>query len=97
MVIGPRAISLWSGSSLLWISRISKPSLRTIKFGDWVKLSDPKQALRGTPICLSFSLSMLLGIPGFLKPLVLTVFVLRSQELQILSFILGIRYPNLID
>ncbi|GKB03891.1 hypothetical protein Tco_0832034, partial [Tanacetum coccineum] len=24
-------------------------------------------------------------------------FVLRSQELQILSFILGIRYPNLID
>ncbi|GKC76197.1 hypothetical protein Tco_1126971 [Tanacetum coccineum] len=38
-----------------------------------------------------------LGIPGFLKPLVLAVFVLRSQELQILSFILGIRYPNLID
>ncbi|GKA18908.1 hypothetical protein Tco_0698823 [Tanacetum coccineum] len=24
-------------------------------------------------------------------------FVLRSQELQILSFILGIQYPNLID
>ncbi|GJX40887.1 hypothetical protein Tco_0255877 [Tanacetum coccineum] len=38
-----------------------------------------------------------LGCPGFLKPLVLAVFVLRSQELQILSFILGIRYPNLID
>ncbi|GJS99704.1 reverse transcriptase domain-containing protein [Tanacetum coccineum] len=37
------------------------------------------------------------GIPGFLKPLVLAVFVLRSQELHILSFILGIRYPNLID
>ncbi|GJR44396.1 hypothetical protein Tco_1312499 [Tanacetum coccineum] len=35
--------------------------------------------------------------PGFLKPLVLAVFVLRSQELHILSFILGIRYPNLID
>ncbi|GJZ06519.1 hypothetical protein Tco_0540312 [Tanacetum coccineum] len=35
--------------------------------------------------------------PGFLKPLVLSVFVLRSQELHILSFILGIRYPNLID
>ncbi|GKB74091.1 hypothetical protein Tco_0935503 [Tanacetum coccineum] len=33
--------------SLLRISRISKPSLRTIKFWDWVKLSDPKQALRG--------------------------------------------------
>ncbi|GJZ71554.1 hypothetical protein Tco_0635405 [Tanacetum coccineum] len=37
------------------------------------------------------------GCPGFLKPLVLAVFVLRSQELHILSFILGIRYPNLID
>ncbi|GJX07532.1 hypothetical protein Tco_0195464 [Tanacetum coccineum] len=35
--------------------------------------------------------------PGFLKPLVLAVFVLRSQELQVLSFILGIRYPSLID
>ncbi|GKA75465.1 hypothetical protein Tco_0781843 [Tanacetum coccineum] len=29
-------------------------------------------------------------IPGFLKSLVLAVFVLRSQELHILSFILGI-------
>ncbi|GJR65140.1 reverse transcriptase domain-containing protein [Tanacetum coccineum] len=38
----------------------------------------------------------ILGCPGFLKPLMLAVFVLRSQELQILSFILGIRYPNLI-
>ncbi|GJW91358.1 reverse transcriptase domain-containing protein [Tanacetum coccineum] len=36
-------------------------------------------------------------IARILKPLVLAVFVLRSQELQILSFILGIRYPNLID
>ncbi|GJU47507.1 reverse transcriptase domain-containing protein [Tanacetum coccineum] len=35
--------------------------------------------------------------PGFLKPLVLAVFVLRSLELQILSFILGIQYLNLID
>ncbi|GKD65444.1 reverse transcriptase domain-containing protein, partial [Tanacetum coccineum] len=35
--------------------------------------------------------------PGFLKPLVLAVFVLRSQELQILSFIWEIQYPNLID
>ncbi|GJY44210.1 hypothetical protein Tco_0432423 [Tanacetum coccineum] len=41
--------------------------------------------------------SFMPGLPGFLKPLVLAVFVLRSQELQILSFILGIRYPNLID
>ncbi|GKD70306.1 hypothetical protein Tco_1324396 [Tanacetum coccineum] len=30
-----------------WLSRISKPSPRTNEFGDWVKLSDPKQALRG--------------------------------------------------
>ncbi|GJU24110.1 hypothetical protein Tco_1162731 [Tanacetum coccineum] len=36
-------------------------------------------------------------LPGFLKPLVLAVFVLRALELQILSFILGIQYPNLID
>ncbi|GJW83643.1 hypothetical protein Tco_0156788 [Tanacetum coccineum] len=35
--------------------------------------------------------------PGFLKSLVLAVFVLRSLELHILSFILGIQYPNLID
>ncbi|GKC49859.1 hypothetical protein Tco_1072604 [Tanacetum coccineum] len=41
--------------------------------------------------------SFMPGCPGFLKPLVLAVFVLRSQELQILSFILGIQYPNLID
>ncbi|GJR46454.1 hypothetical protein Tco_1314557 [Tanacetum coccineum] len=34
---------------------------------------------------------------GFLKPLELAVFVLRSQELQILSFIWEIQYPNLID
>ncbi|GKA26045.1 hypothetical protein Tco_0712154 [Tanacetum coccineum] len=38
-----------------------------------------------------------LGLPGFLKSLVLVVFVLRSLELYILSFILGIQYPNLID
>ncbi|GKD26437.1 hypothetical protein Tco_1232651 [Tanacetum coccineum] len=36
-------------------------------------------------------------LPGFLKPLVLAVFVLRSQELHILSFIWEIQYPNLID
>ncbi|GJU67415.1 hypothetical protein Tco_1253674 [Tanacetum coccineum] len=33
--------------SLLWISRTSKHSLRTTNSGNWVKLSDPKQALRG--------------------------------------------------
>ncbi|GKA67337.1 hypothetical protein Tco_0767145 [Tanacetum coccineum] len=36
-------------------------------------------------------------IARILKPLMLAVFVIRSLELQILSFILGIRYPNLID
>ncbi|GJX77814.1 reverse transcriptase domain-containing protein [Tanacetum coccineum] len=39
--------TILEGMSLLWISRISKPSPRTNEFGDWVKLSDPKQALRG--------------------------------------------------
>nr|GEY39963.1 reverse transcriptase domain-containing protein [Tanacetum cinerariifolium] len=29
-----------------WLYRISKPALRTNEFVDWVKLSDPKQALR---------------------------------------------------
>ncbi|GJU80249.1 hypothetical protein Tco_1282614 [Tanacetum coccineum] len=38
-----------------------------------------------------------LGLLGFLKPLMLAVFALRSLELQIFSFILGIQYPNLID
>nr|GEX26766.1 reverse transcriptase domain-containing protein [Tanacetum cinerariifolium] len=35
-----------------WLSRISKPSPRTNEFGDWVKLSDPKQALRGRHLML---------------------------------------------
>nr|GFA29614.1 hypothetical protein [Tanacetum cinerariifolium] len=30
-----------------WLSRISKPSPRITEFGDWVKLSDPKQELCG--------------------------------------------------
>ncbi|GJX17119.1 reverse transcriptase domain-containing protein [Tanacetum coccineum] len=82
--------TILEGMSLLRISRISKPSLRTIKFRDWVKLSDPKQALRGRhPMlildCPDSEASRARG------------FVLRSQELQVLSFILGIRYPNLID
>ncbi|GJT04011.1 reverse transcriptase domain-containing protein [Tanacetum coccineum] len=72
------------------ISWISKPSPRTNEYGDWVKLSDLKQALRGRhPMlildCPDFEASRARG------------FVLRSQELQVLSFILGIRYPNLID
>ncbi|GJU99519.1 hypothetical protein Tco_1328790 [Tanacetum coccineum] len=47
--------------------KISKPSPRTNEFGDWVKLSDPKQALRGRhPMLIRRCL-------GFLKPLVLAV------------------------
>ncbi|GJR92296.1 reverse transcriptase domain-containing protein [Tanacetum coccineum] len=53
-----------------------------------------KRFVGGTPF---LSVVMLCRCPRFLKPLVLAVFVLRSQELHILSFILGIRYPNLID
>ncbi|GJT99722.1 reverse transcriptase domain-containing protein [Tanacetum coccineum] len=61
-------------------------------YRDGSKLSDPKQALRGRNPCLS------VDCPGFLKPLAWNmVVVLRSQELQILSFIWEIQYPNLID
>ncbi|GJS96783.1 hypothetical protein Tco_0803751 [Tanacetum coccineum] len=48
---------------------------KTTNSGNWVKLSDPKQALR---------------CPGFLMPLVLAVFVLRSQELHNPQLHLGI-------
>nr|GEW83615.1 reverse transcriptase domain-containing protein [Tanacetum cinerariifolium] len=50
---------------------------------NWVKLSDPKQALRGRN-------SQILKTRA-------RGFVLRSLDLHILSFILGIKYPNLID
>nr|GEW08527.1 reverse transcriptase domain-containing protein [Tanacetum cinerariifolium] len=41
-----------------WLSLISKHSLRTNEFGDWLKLSDPKQALRGRHPMLIPSLVM---------------------------------------
>ncbi|GJS20108.1 hypothetical protein Tco_0448740 [Tanacetum coccineum] len=83
------------GMSLLWISRISKPSLRTNEYGDWVKLSDPKQALRGRhPMLIR---SYVMQMSRIFEASRARCFVLRSQELQILSFILGIRYSNLID
>nr|GEV49812.1 reverse transcriptase domain-containing protein [Tanacetum cinerariifolium] len=47
--------------------------------------------------CLSRLDKMLQRIAWILKSLVLSVFVLRSQELHILSIILRIQYPNLID
>ncbi|GJX10678.1 reverse transcriptase domain-containing protein [Tanacetum coccineum] len=46
-----------------WLSQISKLSPRTNEYGDWVKLSDPKQALRGRHpmlILLLFSFLFLL-------------------------------------
>nr|GEW39405.1 hypothetical protein [Tanacetum cinerariifolium] len=66
-----------------WFSRISKPSPRTNEFGDWVKLSDPKQALRRRN-----SWILKTRAHGF---------VVRSLDLHILSFILGFKYPNLIN
>nr|GEZ46092.1 reverse transcriptase domain-containing protein [Tanacetum cinerariifolium] len=63
--------------------KISKPSPRTNEFGDWVKLSDPKQALHGRN-----SRILKTRARGF---------VLRSLDLHILSFTLGIKYPNLIE
>ncbi|GJV18365.1 hypothetical protein Tco_1367385 [Tanacetum coccineum] len=74
-----------------WLSRFSKPSPRTNEFGDWVKLSDPKQALRGRHPMLIRRLSRIFEASRARG------FVLRSQELQILSFIWEIQYPNLID
>nr|GEY58768.1 hypothetical protein [Tanacetum cinerariifolium] len=58
-------------------------SPKTNKLGDWVKLSDPKQALCGRN-------SWVLKTRTY-------GFVLRSLNIHILSFILGIKYPNLID
>nr|GEW55139.1 DNA-directed DNA polymerase [Tanacetum cinerariifolium] len=71
------------GTYHLWLSRISKPSPRTNEFVDRVKLSDLKQALRRR-------------IARILKTRACS-YVLRSLDLHILSFILGIQYPNLID
>ncbi|GJV75281.1 reverse transcriptase domain-containing protein [Tanacetum coccineum] len=91
--------SRWSGPFTItqvfptyrpWLSRISKPSPRTNEFGEWVKLSDPKQALRRRQPML------ILDCPDFEASRAQS-FVLRSLELQILNFNLGIQYPNIID
>ncbi|GKB49599.1 hypothetical protein Tco_0900352 [Tanacetum coccineum] len=73
------------------LSSTSKPSPRTIEFGEWVKLRDPKQALHGRHPML-----ILVDCPDF-EASRACGFVLRSLELQILSFTLGIQYTNLID
>ncbi|GJT31249.1 reverse transcriptase domain-containing protein [Tanacetum coccineum] len=53
----------------------------------------PKQALRGGTSCLS----LVRIVPDFGSLSCSRFFVLGSQELQILSFIWEIQYPNLID
>ncbi|GKF45370.1 hypothetical protein Tco_0131922 [Tanacetum coccineum] len=76
--------------SLLWISRISKPSPRTNEYGDWVKLSDPKQALRGRHHML------ILDCPDFEASHARGFFpsITRASNPWLH---LGIRYPNLVD
>ncbi|GKB80737.1 hypothetical protein Tco_0947632 [Tanacetum coccineum] len=74
----------------LKLSKTTGPNFRTNKFGDWVKLSDPKQALRGRH-------PMLIRLSRIFEASRARGFVLRSLELQILSFIWEIQYPNLID
>ncbi|GKB04062.1 hypothetical protein Tco_0832205 [Tanacetum coccineum] len=71
----------------------SQTSARTNEFGDRVKLSDLKQALRGRQPML---ILILMDCPDF-KASCARGFVRLSLELHILSFILGIQYPNLID
>nr|GEX64554.1 hypothetical protein [Tanacetum cinerariifolium] len=75
-------LALMERTFAFWMFRvsISIPHEQT-KFEGWVKLSDLKQALR--------------GISWILKTRA-RGFVLRSLDLHILSFILGIQYPNLI-
>ncbi|GKA96672.1 reverse transcriptase domain-containing protein [Tanacetum coccineum] len=60
-------VTTLEGTYQNWLSRISKPSPRTNEYGDWVKLSDPKQALRGRHPML------IRRCTGFLKSLVLAV------------------------
>ncbi|GJT18086.1 hypothetical protein Tco_0876792 [Tanacetum coccineum] len=63
-----------------WLSWISEISPRTIEFEEGVKLNDPKQALRGRKPMF------ILDCPDFEASRAQYV-VLRSLELQILSFI----------
>nr|GEY74866.1 reverse transcriptase domain-containing protein [Tanacetum cinerariifolium] len=99
-----------------WLSRISKPSPKTNEFGDWVKLSDPKQAPRGRQPMRILVVVMNKCVVRRLASFIIRVlwfcclsrnswilksrargFVLQSLDLHIVSFILGIQYPNLID
>ncbi|GKC43897.1 reverse transcriptase domain-containing protein [Tanacetum coccineum] len=77
------------------LSQNSGPNFKrpssTNELGNGIKLSDPKQALRGWQPMLIRRLSWIFEASRARG------FVLRSQELQILSFIWEIQYPNLID
>ncbi|GJR21377.1 reverse transcriptase domain-containing protein [Tanacetum coccineum] len=68
---------------------ISKPSPRINEFGDWVKLSDPKQALRGMHL-------MLIRLSRIFKASVAPGFVLRIKSLNPQAS-LEFQDPNLID
>ncbi|GKB81466.1 reverse transcriptase domain-containing protein [Tanacetum coccineum] len=72
------------------LSQNSGLNFKTNEFRDWVKLSDPKQALRKRQ-------PMLIRLSRIFEASRARGFDLRSQELQILSFIWEIQYPNLID
>ncbi|GJW30228.1 hypothetical protein Tco_0047103 [Tanacetum coccineum] len=57
---------------------------------NWCQACDPKQGFYGRQPYAYLSLSVSSRCPGFLKPLVLAVFVLRSQELHNPQLHLGI-------
>ncbi|GJT18817.1 hypothetical protein Tco_0877523 [Tanacetum coccineum] len=77
-----------------WLSRIFKPSPRTNELGDWVKLSDPKQALRGRQPMLIRSSNMIARIFEASRAYGFSPSFTRASHPQLH---LGIQYPNLID
>nr|GEW62406.1 reverse transcriptase domain-containing protein [Tanacetum cinerariifolium] len=74
-----------------WLSWISKFSPRTNEFGDWVKLSDPKQALRGRHPMLI----LVVEFPDFEESCSRFCPSITGSSLPQLH--LGLLYPNLID
>ncbi|GKC61857.1 hypothetical protein Tco_1089455 [Tanacetum coccineum] len=85
---GPFTIARVFPYGTVELSQNSEPNFK-------VKLSDPKQALCGRQPMLIRSYSSRLS--QIFDAFRARGFVLRSQELQILSFIWKIQYPNLID
>ncbi|GJX31002.1 hypothetical protein Tco_0240857 [Tanacetum coccineum] len=81
----------FGGDILLMDIRTSKHSYGKLNSGNWVKLSDPKQALRGRH-------PMLILMSRIFDASRAAVFVLRSQELPTILASFGeSRYPNLSD